>query len=126
MSCGMLSRHEGLHHDPKRPGHYWEETFYAFEFEYGRPVKVATARKVRLCKRCEKEIRTDGANGSCVCKEIGATKRQAIMFADEREKTAREDMAADIQADIDWLILKQHRERNEMIAATEEPYYGAF
>lgn len=112
--CGLLSRHEGHHHDPKRPNHHWSETFYFGEFEPGRPVKVTTARKMRLCKRCGKEQRTDGAKDACVCKEIGATKRQAIMFADEREQAERNANAKELEDDIAWILPYQLAKWQEM------------
>lgn len=126
MHCGLPPRHEGLHHDPKRPGHHWAETFYFGEFEPGRPKKVATARKVRRCKRCGKEQRTDGANDSCVCKEIGATKRQSIMFADEREKAERSANAKDLDDDIKWILPYQIAKWQEARDNDPDAYYGEF
>ena len=109
----MLHGHAGAHHDAKHKGHYWEETFYWDEFERTR-IKVPTVKKMRLCKKCGKQIRTDGANDACVCKETGADKRQAIMFADEREQIEREASERNLQDDIDWLMGEwaKHEEEN--------------
>lgn len=114
-----------FHHDPKFPHHDWEETFYEFEYERGK-AKVATKKKVRACKSCGKPIRSDDA---CVCREIGETKSQAIMFAEERVETHRESMARDKDEDWEWLEqqwAEQHKAHLQMIAESDEPYYGEF
>ena len=110
MRCGYPSKHRGPHHDAKHKGHYWEETFYWDEFDRA---KVPTVKKVRLCKKCGKRIRSDGANDACVCKETGADKRQAIMFADERELIEREASERNLQDDIDWLMSEWKRYEEE-------------
>lgn len=112
LVCSILAGHAGAHHDAKRKGHYWEETFYWDEFERTR-IKVPKKKKVRLCKKCGKEKRTDGANDACVCKKIGANKRQAIMFADEREKFEREASLKELEDDIAWLMGEWKREEDE-------------
>ena len=113
LSCRLSAGHNGAHHDPRHKGHYWTETFYEREFEWGRPRKIPTVKKVRLCKKCGKQQRTDGANDACICKETGADKRQAIMFADEREKIERAASERNLQKDIDWLMGEWKREEEE-------------
>lgn len=120
MTCRLERGHEGHHNDPKRASHFWKETFYAFEFEYGRPVRIAMKRKVRICKKCGKQVRTDGGPDSCVCKEIGANKRQSILFAEEREKACREAASMDIGRDFDWLMADSDRRRES------DGYHGAW
>lgn len=138
---GYLGPRKGLHyayctnergHDA---GHYnstlrmaWDgPVLYWDEFEHTRPkVKTPLVRKVKICKHCEKQIRTDGANDACVCKEIEATRRQGIMFADERERSFREDAQRELQDDIDWIAQEWEVQRLANIAASEEPYYAEF
>jgi hypothetical protein len=119
LLCSYERWHEGPHRDSRHKEHYWSETFYEEEIERGRPIKVPT-KKVRLCKKCGKERRTDGANDACVCKETGANKRQSIMFADEREKLYRQAALRDLEDDIAWLMDRWKKE------ADEDGYHGAF
>jgi hypothetical protein len=121
MTCRYSPRHHGPHHDPKRKGHYWTETFYRGEFMEGRS-KVPTVRKERTCKTCGKPRRTDGAPDACVCRETEANRRQAIMFADERERAVRQEQADEMQVDIDWI--RAHHAR--LIEERCESYQGEF
>lgn len=132
MHCGLLPRHEGLHHDPKRPGHYWEETFYAFEFEYGRSTRIGSvkmARKEARCKKCEKPYKTQGSAEICVCKAIGSKRRQSILFAEEREKVYREnprDPESITEDDIAFTMASQIARWQEARDNDPDNYCGEF
>lgn len=126
--CSQTRKHDGNHHDTRFPGHRWEETFFELDFVTSR-AKTPTKRKVRSCKRCGKQFRTDGSPDACVCKEIEVNRRQTIMFADEREKACRDAMERDLDDDLAWLTAKwedMDRLRLKMIAESEIPYYGEF
>jgi hypothetical protein len=129
MHCGLLPRHEGRHHDPKRPGHYWEETFYAFEFEYGRSTRIGsvkTKKRAYKCKTCGNTFRADREGEVCVCKAIQANRRQAIMFAAERKEIHLGRDEYTTQNDIDWILPYQLARWQEARDNDPDNYCGEF
>lgn len=118
---GLWDEQACPHFDPKHNHHWTGPLLQAFDVETKRRTKagaVKVKKAVRLCKKCSKQVRTDGASDACVCKETGADKRQAILFADERELLAREKTMDEMQSDIDSLMAQWKRE--------EEPYFAEF
>lgn len=97
---------ESPHHDRTRNYSWHGPVIRWDDFDRTRPTKagaVGTRRKVRLCKACNKQIREQGGPDACVCAEIGANKRQTVMFLDEREIATRAAEARQIDDDFDWL-----------------------
>ena len=93
---------DAIHFDDKRK-HSWTETIFWDEFERGRTARagaVKAAKKVNLCKKCGKQVRTDGGPDSCVCKATGRGAKQAKMFMADRERIEKEIMAADLDEDV--------------------------
>lgn len=100
------SPEDAPHHDRTRNYSWHGSRILRFDMEQGRTTKagaVSSKRKVRLCKKCGKQVREQGGPDACVCQEIGANKRQTVMFLDEREIATREAEARQIDDDWDWL-----------------------
>lgn len=125
VRCHYQRGHHEPHNDPKHPEYVWHETVFWDEFEPGKVVKGTVKRKVKTCDTCGKRIRTDGANGACVCKEIGARQQQGIMFASERERTARDEAALELANDIAELMA-EHAAWQKKYAEDRDAYYGSF
>lgn len=124
MVCRQDRGHDGLHYDEKHH-RYWHETFFAFEFEYSKAKNLPATKKTILCSKCGKRLKALGAVDAdriCVCKEIGATRRQSIMFADEREQQHRTETMREMDEDIAW-VMEKHA---AMIEERCEFYGGEF
>lgn len=127
MHCSLLPRHDGLHHDPKRPTHYWQETFYPFEFEYHRPkVKESGLKsKSKKCQNCGLHFSpTASFLGFCVCKDVrpGQDSRQKLMFATAEAATFWEAENRDLDEFFERIIA----EDAERMANDPDAYFGEF